>query len=43
MLDSEDRLDNRSKKSTLRYVERFYKIIESDRNFERMVVKKCRN
>jgi hypothetical protein len=43
VLDSEDRLDNRSKKSTLRYVERFYKIIESDRNFERMVVKKCRN
>lgn len=42
VLDSDDRLIERSKKKATKYLEKFYKIIEDDKDFERMVIKRCR-
>lgn len=42
VLDSDERLVERSKKKATKYLDKFFKIIEDDKDFERYVVKKCR-
>ncbi|MBT8040286.1 MAG: hypothetical protein KJO70_05760 [Gammaproteobacteria bacterium] len=42
VFDSDERLNARSKKRALRFIERFYDILEDDGDFERRVVMKCR-
>ena len=35
-------LSNRARKKTLKYLDSYYRISESDKKFERSIVKKCR-
>lgn len=42
VLDSDDRLVERSKKKAAKYLEKFFKILEDDKDFQRLVVKRCR-
>ena len=42
VLDSDERLTERSRNKTVKYLEKYFKIIKDDKVFERTVVKKCR-
>jgi hypothetical protein len=42
VLDSDPRLSEREKKSATRYMEKYFKILKDDKDFERATVKKCR-
>ena len=42
VLDSDPRLAEREKKSATRYMEKYFKILKDDKDFERATVKKCR-
>ena len=42
VLDSDPRLAEREKKSAIRYMEKYFKILKDDKDFERATVKKCR-
>lgn len=42
VLDSDPRLSERSKKEATRYLEKHFKTLKKDRDFERATVKKCR-
>ena len=42
VLDSDPRLSERDKKGATRYMEKYYKMLKDDKDFERATVKKCR-
>jgi hypothetical protein len=42
VLDSDPRLAERSKKKASRFLEKFFEILEDDKDFERQVLRKCR-
>ena len=42
VLDSDPRLGKRAKKKAARFLEKFFEILEDDKDFERQVLRKCR-
>lgn len=42
VLDSDPRLGDRSKKQAARFLEKFFEVLEDDKDFERQILRKCR-